>query len=101
MAFIKVGKTSEVPDGTVKVYEVGDRAVAVCNVDGELFAIDDVCTHDEASLDQGFLEGCEIECPRHGARFDVTTGRATALPAVIPVDTFPVRVEGDDIELDV
>ena len=60
-----------------------------------------VCTHDEAPLDQGFLEGCEIECPRHGARFDVTTGRATALPAVVPVDTFQVRVEGDDIELDV
>ena len=88
MAFVKVGKASEVPVGTVKVYELGDRAVAVCNVDGELFAIDDVCTHDEASLDQGFLEGCEIECPRHGARFDVTTGRATALPAVVPVDTF-------------
>jgi 3-phenylpropionate/trans-cinnamate dioxygenase ferredoxin subunit len=101
MAFVKVGKASEVPVGTVKVYELGDRAVAVCNVDGELFAIDDVCTHDEASLDQGFLEGCEIECPRHGARFDVTTGRATALPAVVPVDTFPVRIEGEDIELDV
>ena len=101
MAFVKVGKTSEVPAGTAKVYEVGDRAIAVCNVDGDLFAIDDVCTHDEASLEQGYLEGCEIECPRHGARFDVTTGRATALPAVVPVDTFPVRVEGDDIELDV
>ncbi len=101
MAFVRVGKESEVPSGTVKVYEVGDRAIAVCNVDGEFFAIDDLCTHDEASLDQGFLEGCEIECPRHGARFDVTTGRATALPAVIPVDTFPVRIEGGDIELDV
>ncbi len=101
MAFVKVGKASEVPDGTSKVYEVGDRAIAVCNVDGALYAIDDVCTHDEASLEQGFLEGCEIECPRHGARFDVRTGRATALPAVVPVDTFQVRVEGDDIELDV
>ena len=101
MAFVKVGKASEVPDGTSKVYEVGDRAIAVCNVDGALYAIDDVCTHDEASLEQGFLEGCEIECPRHGARFDVRTGRATALPAVVPVDTFQVRVEDDDIELDV
>ncbi len=101
MAFVKVGKASEVPAGESKVYEIGDRAIAVCNVDGSFYAIDDVCTHDEGSLEQGFLEGCEIECPRHGARFDVRTGRATALPAVVPVDTFPVRVEGDDIELDV
>ncbi len=101
MAFVKVGKAAEVPVGTSKVYEVSDRYIAVCNVDGEFYAIDDLCTHDEAPLDQGFLEGCEIECPRHGARFDVTTGRATALPAVVPVDTFAVRVEGDDIELDV
>ena len=101
MAFVKVGKTSEVPAGTSKVYEVNDVAVAICNVDGAFYAIEDVCTHDEASFAQGSLEGCEIECPRHGARFDVTTGRATALPAVVPVDTFQVRVEGDDIELDV
>ena len=101
MAFVKVGKAAEVPAGAAKVYEVGDRAIAVCNVDGTLYGIDDVCTHDEASLEQGFLEGCEIECPRHGARFDVRTGEATELPAVVPVDTFPVRVEGDDIEIDV
>ena len=101
MAFVKVGKAADVPAGTAKVYEVGDRAIAVCNVDGTFYAIDDVCTHDEASLEQGFLEGCEIECPRHGARFDVRTGDVTALPAVVPIDTFPVRVEGDDIELDV
>ncbi len=101
MAFVKVGKVDEVPAGTAKVFEVGDRAIAVCNVDGAFYAIDDVCTHDEASLEQGFLEGCEIECPRHGARFDVRTGDATELPAVVPVDTFTVRVDGDDIELEV
>ena len=101
MAFVKVGKVEDVPAGTAKVYEIGDRAIAVCNVDGAFYAIDDVCTHDEASLEQGFLEGCEIECPRHGARFDVRTGDVTALPAVVPIETFPVRVEGDEIELDV
>ena len=101
MAFVKVGKTSDVPPGTSKVFEVNDRAVAVCNVDGEFYAIDDVCTHDEGSLDQGDLDGFEIECPRHMARFDVRTGEVKALPAVMPIDTFSVRVEGDDIELDV
>ena len=101
MAFVKVGKASDVPPGTAKVFEVADRYVAVCNVDGNLFAVDDVCPHDEGSLDQGDLDGFEIECPRHGARFDVRTGAVTALPAVVPIDTFGVRVEGDDIEIDV
>ena len=53
MAFVKVGKASEVPPGTAKVFEVADRYVAVCNVDGSLFAVDDVCTHDDGSLEQG------------------------------------------------
>ena len=101
MAFVKVGKLDDVPPGTAKVYEIGDRAVAVCNVNGEIYAIDDVCTHDEGSLDQGALEGYDIECPRHGAVFDVRTGEVKALPAVVPIDTFKVRVEGDDIEVEV
>ena len=101
MAFVKVGTVSEVPAGTAKVYEVGDRAVAVCNVDGEFYAVDDVCSHDEGSLDQGELEGYEIECPRHGAMFDVRTGAVKALPAVVPIDTFSVRVQGDDLEVEV
>ena len=101
MAFVKVGKMQDVPPGSAKVYEVNGRAVAVCNVDGDLYAIDDVCTHDEGSLDQGELEGFEIECPRHGARFDVRSGEVVALPAVLPIDTFKVRVQGDDVEIDV
>lgn len=101
MPFVKVGKLSEVPPGSAKVYEVEDRFVALCNVDGQIYAIDDVCTHDEATLDQGDLDGFEIECPRHGARFDVRTGEVKALPAVMPIDTFNVRIEGDDIEVEV
>ena len=100
MAFVKVGKASDVPPGTAKVFEIDDRAVAVCNVGGELFAVDDVCTHDEGSLEQGDVDGYEIECPRHGARFDVRTGEVKALPAVVPIDTFKVRVEGEDIEIE-
>ena len=101
MAFERVCSISEVPPGTAKVYEVGDRAIAVCNVGGQFYAVDDVCTHDEASLEQGQVDGYEIECPRHGARFDVRTGAVTALPAVIPIDTFGVRVQGEDVEIDV
>ena len=101
MAFQRVASVSDIPAGVTKVFEVGDRAVAVCNVSGDLYAIEDVCTHDGSSFEQGELDGCEIECPRHGARFDVRDGSATELPAVVPVDTFPVRIEGDDIEVDV
>mgnify|MGYP001299195202 CR=1 FL=1 len=100
MAFVKIGKVSEVEAGRSKVYEVGDRAVVVCNVDGELYAVDDVCTHDEASLDQGELDGYEVECARHGARFDVRTGEVKALPAVVPIDTFNVRLQENDIEVE-
>ncbi|MEX2159509.1 MAG: non-heme iron oxygenase ferredoxin subunit [Dehalococcoidia bacterium] len=96
---MKVGKTSDVEPGTAKAFEVDGRSVAVCNVDGTYYAIDDVCTHDGGPLDQGLLDGTQIECPRHGARFDVTTGRALTLPAVMPVNAYPVRVEGDDIEV--
>ena len=101
MAFAKVCKLADVPAGTVMVYEVEDREIAVCNVGGDLYAIDNVCTHDEGSLDQGELLDYEVECPRHGARFDVRSGEVTEAPAVMPVDTFPVRVQGDDVEVDV
>ena len=92
MAFQKVGKIDEVPVGTSKVFEVGNTPIAVCNFEGKLYGIEDVCTHDGSSFDASALNGCEIECPRHGARFDVTSGLPTELPAVIPVDTFEVRV---------
>jgi 3-phenylpropionate/trans-cinnamate dioxygenase ferredoxin subunit len=95
-AWIPAGKASELPPGRVRlVVGPDDQRLAVCNVDGEFYAIEDVCTHDGGSLDQGELEGDEIECPRHGARFDVRTGRATLMPAVMPVQTFAVKVEGD------
>lgn len=73
----------------------------LCNVDGDIYAIEDVCTHDGGELDQGWLEGCRIMCPRHGAFFDVTTGAALTLPAVMPVATFKVRLEGNDIFVEV
>jgi 3-phenylpropionate/trans-cinnamate dioxygenase ferredoxin component len=96
-----VAKRSEIPPGTTKRVEVDGVEVLLCNVDGELYAIADVCTHDGGPLDQGELEGCRIMCPRHGAMFDVTTGAALTLPAVVPLPTYRVRVEGEDVYVDV
>jgi 3-phenylpropionate/trans-cinnamate dioxygenase ferredoxin component len=96
-----VAKTSDVPPERVALFPIGDHEIAVCNVDGQFYAIDNLCTHDEGPLDQGELEGNEIECPRHGARFDVRTGEATQLPAFEPVATHAIRVEGDDIQVGV
>ncbi len=99
--FVKVATTDDIAPGKVNVYEVAGRQIAVCNVDGTFYAIDDVCTHDGGSLDQGELTGDEIECPRHGACFDVKTGKALTLPAVLPVRSYPVQVNGDDVMVEV
>jgi len=97
--FIKVAETSDLPPGRVKVVLVGDRRIALCNVDGQFFAIDDLCTHDGGPLGQGELQGDIIECPRHGARFNVRTGKVLALPAVKALNTYPVEVEGSEIRV--
>ena len=99
--FDTVAKVAETPPGTITVHEVDGVRIALCNVNGRFYAIDDVCTHDGGPLDQGVLEGNLVECPRHGAKFDVETGRAVVLPAVRPVRTYPVRVEGDDVQVSV
>jgi 3-phenylpropionate/trans-cinnamate dioxygenase ferredoxin subunit len=97
--FIKAAETSDIPVGRAKVVVVGDRRIALCNVDGQFFAIDDLCTHDGGPLDQGELQGDVIECPRHGARFDVRTGKVLALPAVKPLNTYPLRLKGGEIQV--
>lgn len=91
--------TRDIPPGTVRVVEVEGRRIAVCNVDGEYFAVDDICTHDGGPLGDGRLCDGQIECPRHGARFDVRTGRAVVLPAVVPIRTYAVEVAGGDVRV--
>jgi 3-phenylpropionate/trans-cinnamate dioxygenase ferredoxin component len=95
-----VAHAGEIEPGTTKRVDAGGHNVLLCNVDGTLYAIQDVCTHDGGELDQGELEGERIMCPRHGAYFDVKTGEALTLPAILPVETFPVRVVGDDVYVD-
>jgi 3-phenylpropionate/trans-cinnamate dioxygenase ferredoxin subunit len=101
MAGYPVAKTTDVPPGHTLRVVVDGNEVLLCNYDGVLYAIEDVCTHDGAPLDQGELEECRIVCPRHGAEFDVRTGEVLKLPAVMPLPTYSVRIEGDDVYVDV
>jgi 3-phenylpropionate/trans-cinnamate dioxygenase ferredoxin subunit len=95
--FVKVARCPEVPLGGKKLAEVDGRPIALFNVDGKYFAIDDVCTHDGGPLAEGDLKGCEIMCPRHGARFDVRTGEALSMPATEPVAVHATEIRGDDV----
>ncbi|MBD5606887.1 MAG: non-heme iron oxygenase ferredoxin subunit [Candidatus Eremiobacteraeota bacterium] len=96
---LPLARRSDVAPGTTHRVQRDGEAILLCNVDGTFYAIEDECTHDGGELDQGELEGCKIMCPRHGAYFDVTTGAALTMPAVLPVRTFAVRLDGDDIYL--
>ncbi|HXO18275.1 MAG TPA: non-heme iron oxygenase ferredoxin subunit [Candidatus Dormibacteraeota bacterium] len=100
MAKRAVAKVSEITPGTTRRVVVDSNEILLCNVDGKIYAIEDVCTHDGGPLDQGELEGERVVCPRHGATFDVRTGDALTLPAVLPLLTFEVSVEGDDVFVD-
>ena len=97
--YIAVARVGEIADGAVKIVRIEDQAVAVFRLGADYFAMDDVCTHDGGPLAEGTIEGAEIECPRHGARFDIRTGAALCLPATSGVTTYPVRIEGDEIQV--
>ena len=91
--WIPVVSASEVPDGDVIAVAVDGRDLAVYKVDGSVYATDNLCTHGAARLSDGFLEGCEIECPLHQGRFDVCTGKALCAPLTIDLRTYPVKIE--------
>ncbi len=95
--FVKVARTDQIPAGQTRVFQVGEERIVLCNVNGTFYAIEDVCTHDASPFGIERLEGPVIECPRHGARFDVRTGAVLRMPAVAPVRTFVTKVEGSDI----
>jgi 3-phenylpropionate/trans-cinnamate dioxygenase ferredoxin subunit len=97
--FVTVAKVGEIPKGGRKIVRLDDQPVAIFHLDDGYFAIDDVCTHDGGPVAEGTLEGGVIECPRHGARFDVRSGAVLCLPATAPVPTYAVRVEGDEIKV--
>lgn len=95
--FVKVATTDELQPGMRKVVDVDGVFVAVFNVGGHFYAIEDACTHDDGPLAEGELDGYVIECPRHGAQFDIRDGRVLRFPAVVPVRTFEVKVEDGDV----
>jgi 3-phenylpropionate/trans-cinnamate dioxygenase ferredoxin subunit len=91
--WVNVARVSEIAPGGKKLLDIDGRAVALFNVDGMFYAIDDVCTHDGGPLADGTLDGCAIVCPRHGARFDLRTGAALCMPAFESVAAHAVKVE--------
>ena len=95
--WVKVARAGEIGPGQKKIVEAGGQLMVVINYEGRYYCIEDVCTHDGGPLGEGKLEGYEIICPRHGARFDVRTGDALALPAFEPVATYQVKVENGDL----
>ena len=97
--FVKVAKTSDIPPGEAKAVDIGAKRIAIFNIEGTYHAIDDTCTHRGGPLSEGMIVGTEVTCPWHGAAFDVTTGSVLGLPAPRSVARYPVRIEGDDIEI--
>ena len=97
--WIDVANTDDIGDGEVKTFQVETCRVAVARADGQLYAVQDLCSHDDGPLGDGDLEGYAIVCPRHGAKFDIRTGTVVAMPAVAPIKTFPVIEKDGRIQI--
>ena len=99
---LDAGPIEELPPGTVKLIRHGQLELGVYNCGGELYALEDRCSHDDGPLCEGDWEQdeCVVVCPRHGSRFDIRTGQALTLPAYLPVDAYPVRVEGGLVKVE-
>ncbi len=100
---IDICTLDELPAGSMRIVELEDVEIAVVNCGGRIFAIEDRCSHDDGPLAEGTFDeaACTLECPRHGSLFDLRTGKPLTLPAYAPVETFPVRVEGETVKVEV
>jgi 3-phenylpropionate/trans-cinnamate dioxygenase ferredoxin subunit len=97
--FLEIAPVAELPEGERLFIEAAGRSIVIFNLAGKFYAIGDVCSHDSGPVGDGDIEQHEIICPRHGARFDIRTGKATSLPAVVDIPSYPVRVVGDMLEI--
>ena len=98
--FVNVAKVSDIPDQTAKCVDVNDQRICLVNLGGTFYAINDTCTHAEASLSEGQVTGDEIMCPLHMATFSILTGEVTGPPADEDIATYRVRVNGDDVAVE-
>jgi 3-phenylpropionate/trans-cinnamate dioxygenase ferredoxin component len=98
-SYVTVARVGELQPGEMTYVEVGETPVCLINLDGEFYAINDVCTHEDASLSDGEIHGDEIECPLHGGAFDIRTGQPVAFPVVVPIKTYGVRIVGDEVQV--
>jgi len=99
--YVRACALTDVAEGEAIGVEVGEEPVAIVRTCGEVFAIRDVCSHAEVPLSEGEIDGRTIECWLHGSRFDLRTGKPTGLPATEPVPVYPVKIEGDDVLVDI
>lgn len=95
--WVRVADLDECPPGSLLDIEVKEESIVLVNIDGDLYALQNRCSHQDFPLSDGELDGDQLECMYHGARFDVCTGRATALPAIKPVETYAVELRGEEI----
>ena len=97
LEFVEIAPASELPNGERLFVDVADKPIVILNIAGKFFALGDVCTHDEGPLGDGVIEGDHVVCPRHGGEFDVSTGKAVQLPAVVDIPAYPVQVRDGNI----
>jgi MocE subfamily Rieske [2Fe-2S] domain protein len=98
--WVEAAKAADFADGDVRGVEIGDRAIAIYQIEGAFFATDNVCTHAFALLSDGFLDDCTIECPLHAGRFDIRTGKALGRPVTRDIKTYPVKIEHGAVLID-
>ena len=96
-SFVRVASVDDIPEGKLKAFEIGYTRFVVAHTAEGFYAVADECTHDGEPIHSGRVRGEDIVCTRHGARFDLHTGDVTAPPAIVPIEMFQVRVEGNDI----
>jgi len=97
--FVEVAEVSELPNGERIFVEIDEYTIVLFNIGGHYYAIADVCSHDDGPLGDGEVEGLEIACPRHGAHFDLRTGKALSLPAIVDIPAYPIRVVNGSIQI--